>query len=197
MKTSEKTSRKSGGKRFDSVLDLVKATSEEPERVRKFEEFLADTRITRALVRARARAGITQAELAERMGCTQSAVSKLEHSSDGDLKISEIASYVRATDERIAILFGSQPTIAERIKAHVIGLRREIGKLAEMADENDDEQLRRQINKFGEEAWFNMLVMLLEAAAKFAPHEPEAEEPIRINDYEAETSLEAEETVPA
>jgi len=49
------------------------------------------------------------------------------------LKISEIASYLRATDERIAILFGSQPTIAERIKAHVIGLRREIGKFAEMA----------------------------------------------------------------
>jgi hypothetical protein len=43
-----------------------------------------------------------------------------------------------------------------------------------MADENDDEQLRRQINKFGEEAWFNMLVMLLEAASKFAPREPEA-----------------------
>ena len=48
------------------------------------------------LVIERVRAGLNPAELARRLGCSQSYISKLEDSKDADLKLGEIERYCAA-----------------------------------------------------------------------------------------------------
>lgn len=60
------------------IADLKKRLAENPEFRDGYEEADAEFRIIEALVRARAKAKLTQAELAQRIGTTQSAIARLE-----------------------------------------------------------------------------------------------------------------------
>jgi len=60
----------------------------------------AGTRLVDWLVQARTKAGLTQAELARRMGCTQSRISKLEDSLDADLRLGDVAAYCESVRGR-------------------------------------------------------------------------------------------------
>jgi len=166
------------------VKDLVGATAANKSQIVRFESFLKDTRISRALIQSRAKAGLTQADVAEVMGCSQSAVSKLENSSDGELKVSEIACYMRATNDTIAICYGKPPTLAERIKGHVMGLKADLDGLADLAEKNEDSELRAKIDQFFGEASYNMLMVLLSSANRFptceCAAEPQPEAPLSL-----------------
>lgn len=59
------------------------------------------------LVIERVRAGLNQAELARRMGCSQSYISKLEDSKDADLKLGEIERYCAALGIKADLRFKS------------------------------------------------------------------------------------------
>ncbi|MEP7350120.1 MAG: helix-turn-helix transcriptional regulator [Sphingorhabdus sp.] len=51
---------------------------EDPEYVREYEALEEEFALARALIGARAQAGLTQEELAQRMGTTQSAIARME-----------------------------------------------------------------------------------------------------------------------
>ena len=53
--------------------------------------------------------GFTQAQLAERVGCTQSQILKLESSVYRELSLGEIFDYVRATGSQVSISIGKPP----------------------------------------------------------------------------------------
>lgn len=54
--------------------DLLK----EPETLREYEALANEFEVARELIAARARVGLTQADVAERMGTTQSVVARIE-----------------------------------------------------------------------------------------------------------------------
>ena len=56
----------------------------------------AQTVLVDQLVLARVAAGFTQAQLASKMRCTQSRISKLEDSADADLRLGDIQAYAQA-----------------------------------------------------------------------------------------------------
>lgn len=58
------------------------------------------TQVVDWLVSERTRAGLTQSELAARLRCSQSRISKLEDSADADLRLGDIAAYCRALSGR-------------------------------------------------------------------------------------------------
>ena len=60
------------------VADLHEAWSEEPEYRAEYERLGPEFALARAIIDARTRAHLTQAELAERMATTQSVVARLE-----------------------------------------------------------------------------------------------------------------------
>lgn len=153
-------------KRFSSVRDLVKATAADTAQVREFDRRLADTVLVNALVRTRASAGMTQADVAVKMDRTQSAVSKLEHAADGDLTVRDIASYLHATGGRLNLGIGKQPHRVERIKDLAICLKEELEELAHLSSNSDDASIRQNINGFFGEAWFNLFKILCDATSK-------------------------------
>jgi len=174
MKTDRSQPTAPQPKRFASVTDLVKATAANDQQVNEFERMLAHSVIVNALIRTRADAGMTQAEVGEKMECTQSAVSKLEHSQDGDLTIRDMASYLNATGGRLNIGIGKQPNRVEQIKELAICLKAELEGLADLSSNSDDLAIRQNINGFFGEAWFNLFKILCDATSKL-PEESEQE----------------------
>ena len=166
MKTATLPSPSTQPKRFASVRDLVKATAADADQVREFDRRLADAVLVNALIRTRASAGMTQADVAEKMNRTQSAVSKLEHSPDGDLTVRDIASYLHATGGRLSLGIGKQPHRVERIKDLAICLKDELEALADLSSNSDDPTIRQNVNGLFGEAWFNLFKILCDATSK-------------------------------
>ena len=86
------------------LVDLHKVWSEEPEYRVEYERLGPEFALARALIEARTRARLTQAELAERMATTQSVVARLE---SGRVRPSTrtLEKVARATGTRLRIHF--------------------------------------------------------------------------------------------
>ena len=179
MKTTTTPSPATQPKRFASVRDLVKATAANDDQIREFDRRIRGSAIVNALVRSRAAAGMTQADVAERMDRTQSAVSKLEHSTDAELSLQDIASYMHATGGRLNLGIGKQPNRVERIKELAICLEGELKSLADLSSNSDDRAIRQSINGFFGEAWFNFFKILCDATSRL-PMEPEETSPVKL-----------------
>ena len=63
---------------MSSVSDLHKRWSNDPDYAQAYDELGPEFALARSLIEARAGAGLTQTELAERMETTQSVVARLE-----------------------------------------------------------------------------------------------------------------------
>jgi transcriptional regulator with XRE-family HTH domain len=166
MKTKHSQSPANKPKRFASVEDLVKATAADDGQIREFGRMLANSRVVNALIRTRVDAGMTQADVGEKMGRTQSSISKLEHSSDADLSIRDIVGYLKATGGSLNLGIGKQPNRVERIKELAICLKGELEALADLSSHSDDTAIQKNINSFFGEAWFNLFKILCDATCK-------------------------------
>ena len=84
-------------KAYRSVSELARdLLADEPEFVADLEARLHERQLVKSLAIVRARAGMTQKELAAKLGCTQSKISKLESGVDADLRACNIAVYLEA-----------------------------------------------------------------------------------------------------
>jgi transcriptional regulator with XRE-family HTH domain len=100
------------------------------------------------LVSMRVAEGLTQKELADMLGCTQSRISKLEQGRDEDLRIKDFLDYTRATGEAVWITVGT-PTISETVKLHIRAIRRLLEELVKLPGE--DRAIRDGISRFLDE----------------------------------------------
>ncbi len=127
------------------------------------------------LCRMRTRAELTQAQIAECIGCTQSHTLKLEGSVDRDLSLCEIFDCVKATGSQVSIGMGKPLTHVYSVKAHAAGIRRHLTSLADLAKEHDE--LEPEIQSFFGEAFFNLVNILSECpgAVERDPGETELE----------------------
>lgn len=150
-----KTSTKPTGRKYASVAALLQGEGASKEVQARVAELEKETRITRQLACMRSAAGITQAQMADRIGCTQSCISKWESESDEDLTIKVISDYCRITNQRVGILVGKPMGHVEAVKAYAWGLRDRLKALAAIA--RGDDQMEKGIQAFFGEAFFNLL----------------------------------------
>jgi transcriptional regulator with XRE-family HTH domain len=156
--TEKKAVPKATGRRYKSMTDLIKKEGLGEEVQQAYEEIKKATMITGRLAFMRQVAGITQEEMAEHLGITQSAISKLEAGRDEDLTIREIREYSRTTGQRIALSFGKRMNHVEAVKYHALAIRRRLSALAELAQRY--EELEPDIQGFFGEAFFTILTIL-------------------------------------
>jgi len=148
------------GRRYKSVAALMEAQNTPAEIREEVQKLAASTRVVDELCQMRTRACLTQAQIAERIGCTQSRISKLEGSVDRDLSLGEIFDYVKATGSQISIGIGKPLTHVQSVKAHAAGIRKHLRSLADLAKKHDE--LESEIQAFFGEAFFNLLHILSE-----------------------------------
>ena len=94
------------------VDDLAREWLQDPEFRAEYDALEDELALAMALIEARTRAALTQAELAARMGTTQAVIARLE---SGRTKPSTrtLERFARATGTRLRIQF-EQPTLAQR-----------------------------------------------------------------------------------
>ena len=86
------------------VDDLHKEWLKNPAYRREYEALEEEFSLTAALIEARARAGLTQAQVALRMNTTQAVVARLEGGGSKP-STSTLEKYAKATGSRLRIIF--------------------------------------------------------------------------------------------
>ena len=76
----------------------------DPEYMREYEALEEEFALAAALIRARADSGLTQEEIAIRMGTTQSAIARLEGGKSRP-SITTLAKFAKATGTRLRVSF--------------------------------------------------------------------------------------------
>jgi predicted XRE-type DNA-binding protein len=101
MTVTEKTT-------YTSVPQMVRRTADDESFAESFERRLQDRRIVKDLMIHRATRGLSQKEIAARVGCTQSRISKFESTTDTELRLGDLAKYADAVGLRVKIILESK-----------------------------------------------------------------------------------------
>jgi transcriptional regulator with XRE-family HTH domain len=150
-------------KRYSNVSKMVKGISSDKKFAEETVEYLSHRTLARFLSTLRCSAGLTQKDMAEKMACSQSKVSKLESSPDEKIAVKDLVQFARALDKRLAIGFENQDiTIVEQIKRHVFSIKHLLDQLAVLA--KDDDAIDRGVSHFFMETAVNFFRCLHESA---------------------------------
>lgn len=145
-------------RRYSSLSEFMTGESIPGEVQEKVADIRKATKLVSTLTGIRLRAGLTQEQMGEKLGLSQSAISKLESGRDEDLTIGTIETYAKAMNERIGVLVGRPMNHVEGVKAHAFAMKAHLLALAKLA--HQDEELEREIQAFFGEAFFNVLTIL-------------------------------------
>lgn len=151
-------------KTYSGVSEMVKGISSDKEFKEETLEYLSHRTLARFLSTLRCGAGFTQKDMAEKIGCSQSKVSKLESSPDEKITVKDLIQFGQALDKRLAIGFESQDiTIVEQIKHHVFAIKHLLDQLAALA--KDDDAMDKGVSHFFMETAVNFFKCFHESSA--------------------------------
>ncbi len=167
MTTTAKNDGARPGSRYKSVRDIAKGLTESPQVLKDFDAKQERTKLVRTLISMRVKASLTQSELAKKLTCTQSKISKLESSEDSNISVQDIINYSVATSFNVSLEFGRPSTLVEKVKNDAMSLKDSLDKLAEIAKSNEeDSKIVGNIQSFFAEATYNLGMILAETASK-------------------------------
>lgn len=158
------------GKRYSSVSEVVNEFIDDETFREQLEKEIADKRVAKTLFAIRSRAGKTQDELAELLGCTQGTVSKLENAGIDGIRVSDLVAYAQACDLNLTIGFHEEQNAVESVKAHVFAIKDHLDHLAELAQ--GDKDIFDGVRAFYAEYLTNVLHLFEKSARKLMKNEP-------------------------
>ncbi len=158
-----------------SLVDAVRGISSSGSVARNLAENLESKALVHKLFGLRCSKGVTQTELAKRLECSQSRISKIENGEDDDIRLGDLRVYLTALGAELNItVFAKKPTAVEKIKHHVFAVKKSLDDLAALA--NGDQSLAKSIGGFFGECFFNMVRVLQHSSSKL-PVSPESGAP--------------------
>lgn len=146
--------------RFTSVLEVVRNTVPDEDFKDKSDGHSADYGVSRSLTALRCSHDATQAELAERAGCTQSKISRIENSPNDRLKLEDLAIYARAFNMRVSLGFEQELPAADVIGRLARQIRNSLDDVAEKAQNKGAAE--QEAERSYEEFLFGMLDLFME-----------------------------------
>jgi transcriptional regulator with XRE-family HTH domain len=121
-------------KKIKNVLELAETVGQSNAFANDLAEHLAKRVLVDKLASLRAVKGLTQKEIATKIGYSQSQVSKMEASEDFDLNLGSIVRFAEATGHCLEItLFDNEATAVDRVKHHTLCINRLTDQLARPA----------------------------------------------------------------
>ncbi len=153
------------GRRYTSVTEMVREVTGDKDYAQELEQELGAKSLSRTLFVLRCQKGVTQADLAKRLGWSQSRVSKLENSELDKMKMGDLVAYIGAIDLQACLCFHKKRmTAVEWVKFHAFEVKKHLDRLAGLAHE--DEGIYEGVKSFFGEALFNLLHMFENSAKK-------------------------------
>ncbi len=137
--TNERPTGASRKKRYASVQELVRDLSEDNKFADDVNRGIDERNIINHLMAMRSSLDLSQQDIAQKMKCSQSRISKLETGKDDDLRIGDFQRYADALGLQMLIVLAKaeKPPIAKRIKYHTRTLERLFKELAILVADDD------------------------------------------------------------
>lgn len=164
--------------KYESVTSMMQGQGIPKNVQSKFAHLISESHIATQMAQLRHRAGITQKQMADALGITQSAISKLEAGRDNDITLNQIKEYARITGDRINLLFGKPFSHSEAVKLHADGLKYRLEKLADIASQN--EEFQTEIKVFIGDAFYKLFNIVTLINNKLPVKENDCVEEIRM-----------------
>ena len=150
-------------KMYNSVVEMVRDIAEDPKTATRLEERIRRTKVVTKLMAIRASKGLTQADIAHGMKCSQGRVSKFEASDDDDLRLGDLRSYLNSLNLELGLLIApEQWTATDQIKFHAYQIRDCLGRLVELA--KHDKHIRKTVQQFHVETLYDLVKLIAESA---------------------------------
>ena len=157
-------------KQFKSVTDLITGFSEDENFKKNAVKQISENGLGKFLAFLRCEHRLTQKEIAEKIGCTQGRVSKIESAKDNSLSIRDFIDYGNALGIELEI--GYRPkkmTWVDMVKYHAFHMQTYLNRMVEVAKE--DKAIEAGVLDFHLEALKNVPTMILESMSKL-PRSP-------------------------
>ncbi|MFH1863305.1 MAG: helix-turn-helix domain-containing protein [bacterium] len=154
-------------KKYKNVSEMIKDLSTEEAYKESVLKEIDGKKIAKFLFVLRCKHELTQKQMAKKIGCTQSRVSKIESSFDNKLSIQDLLDYAKALDLHLEIGY-RHPSfkIVDLIKYHALKIKVYLTQLTVLAKEGEDPKLEEGIAKFHIEALVNLNRFISESFSK-------------------------------
>lgn len=142
-------------KKFTNINDMIKKVSSDGDFKEKSLSELRDRNIAKFLFTLRCEHNLTQKDLAEKIKCSQSRISKIENSKDSEIAVSDLLDYGQALNLHLEIGYREKSTkLVDLIKYHTFKIRDCLDKLVELV--KDDEDIAKGVLKIHLEAFIKL-----------------------------------------
>lgn len=119
-------------KQFSSVVDMIRSISTNKKRAEQTIRHIEERNVISFLIGQRVVDDLSQSEMAAKMGCTQSKISKLESGRDNDISLGDLNAYVQSLGFELMINLGKKDrTLVQQINAHTTAIRNQLTRLSE------------------------------------------------------------------
>lgn len=147
------------GMRYKNVLEMIESISTDGTFKALVNKEIKEKQLAKFLFYLRCTHNLSQKQLAEKIKCSQSRISKIEHSIDKDLTIKDLLDYAKVLNLRLEIGY-RHPSVktVDLIKYHAFKIKDYLNQLIELA--KDDETLIEKIGEFHAEALFNIIKII-------------------------------------
>lgn len=154
------------GNSYKSVLELHKDLAGSGDFTSTLEKDIKGRQVATAIFSVRNKLGITQKQLAHKMGLSQSAISKFESSPDEKITVGELLKFSRALGiSTELVIYDKKMTAVDKVKYHWFKIKAELDGLRAMSD--GDKAMEKGVSKFTEEAFVNITSGLLKCLERF------------------------------
>lgn len=122
-------------KTYHNVEGMVKGLSEDSGFNDDVLHEIRNKRISKYLFFLRCERGLTQAQLAKKIKCSQGTISKIENSYDKDIKVEDLLAYGQALDFQLGLNFRrkGKVLIVDLIEYHITKIQDLLNKLTNLA----------------------------------------------------------------
>lgn len=152
-------------KKFKSVAEMAQSLTKDNDFSKELEETIESKKIAKLLFSMRCSMNMSQEEMAQRLGCSQSKISKIEHSNNDELKVKDLIDYADILNLQLNINFASrQNPVVNRVKYHIGEIQKDLDYLTTIAKK--DEKILEGVSNFCGEVLTNFLRMLQQTSSK-------------------------------
>jgi len=151
-------------KQYTDVEELVRDTAGK-EFAERFAQYADERKLVTQLVAIRGATGLSQKEVADRMKCSQSRVSKLEGSVDREIRFGDIIDYAKANGFSVTLILAETPSsLVAQIRYYALQIKRLLDRLIGLV--RDDADMAKGAAKFCGEIVYNVARFAQQAAQK-------------------------------
>jgi len=144
-------------KKFNNVENMIKGLSTGEGFKNDSLKLIRGKRLSKFLFFLRCTSNLTQKELADKLECTQSRISKIESADDESLSIKDLMDYAKVLDLQLEIGYRKKSAkIVDLIKYHAFKIDGYLKKLTNLAKEKRDTPIADGVTKFCMEALVNI-----------------------------------------